>query len=494
MSSAPEAKGLRVKRWIPARSRERRYYRTVHELSDRVVQPFDTSVDNVVSGMKERVFFIDEAGTKRPPCLRDHVELEHIVSAVVSEVGVTNRVSGAEFIRTRSGSKRKMYERAVRSMSENNSTLDELAELQFFVKTEATQHLKKQVPRIISPRSFGFNYLLGRYTMAVEHKIFDAMATLFTGSPVVAKGLTQQRKGELIAEKLKPGWVCVGLDASRFDQTIGEQLLKLEHSVLLGCFPGDRLLRSLLSKQLHNKGRALCHDGMVYADIGAMRCSGDQNTSLGNCIISCLLARLFMEEHGIHGDILNDGDDLLMFIPAAQLSVLDRLSEWYIRWGLRMKVEDPAHIPEQVEFCQSKVVYGPDGWTLVRDWRKVLNTDCFANAKVDHFDKYLIHLRSVGLCGLSMAAGIPILQAFYQLCIRQGKTGKDVLQWKKYQYEIQTRAGYLAKAREVSAATRISFELAFGVTPTEQMAYEGMIESWTLAAQPLSIRQHLTIN
>lgn len=473
---------------------KKRYYRTIHEYSDRVVQAFDTSLVNVVSGMKERVFFIDSKGTPTPPCVRKHSELSALVETVASEVGVTTRVSGLDFIRSRSGSKRAMYEKAVRDMRDNATPLEKLAEIQFFVKTEATQHLKTQVPRIISPRSFGFNYLLGRYTMAVEHQIFDAMRSLFQGVTVVAKGLTQQVKGQLIANKLTHDRVCVGLDASRFDQSVRDELLLLEHSLLLRCFDNDPALARLLRMQLNNKGRAMCVDGCVKANIGAMRCSGDQNTSLGNCVISCLLAAAFFRENGVVGaDVLNDGDDLLMFVPKDQLHKLTLLPQWYLDWGLRMKVEEPAFIPEQVEFCQSKVVWGPEGWTLVRDWRKVLNTDCFGNAKLDSDEKYRIHLRGVGLCGLSMAAGIPIVQSYYSKCVSDGLTGRDVDSWKLEQRRIQERAGHHAKALEVSAATRISFELAFGVNPMEQIALEHQISSWCFAANPQIYDENLLL-
>lgn len=495
VSRAPDAKGLRIRRWPQVRERVFAYYRVTHPLSDRVVQPFDTSLVNVVSGMKERVFFIDETGARRPPCIREHSECRRLVEKVVGMVGVCNRVSGRAFIAARSGSKQKAYLHALRRLGEVPMTLSKLAELSYFVKTESTQHLKRQVPRIISPRSYGFNYLLGRYTMAVEHKIFDGLCSLFdTPEPVVAKGLTQQRKGQIIAAKLKPGYVCVGLDASRFDQTIGEELLKLEHSLVKGIFHGDRLLANLLACQLNNRGRSITPEGIVKANIGAMRCSGDQNTSLGNCIISCVLAAKYFEENGVTGgDIFNDGDDLLMFVPKSQFKKLTNLSAWYLNWGLRMKVEEPAFIPEQVEFCQSKVVFGPDGWMLVRDFRKVLNCDYAHNGTVNTHDKFRAHLRSVGLCGLSMAAGIPVLQEYYALGVRQGLTGKELCDMgnKIYQRKIQINAGHHPKEREISAMTRISFSLAFGLTPYDQMAYEDMISTWTLAAQPVILRQDL---
>lgn len=474
--------GLRVKRWVSARSEEPYFYRVGHMLSSKHVAPFGKGVENVVSGMKERVFYIDEQGTQRPPCRRGHLELGPLTERLVRHIGPCNRATGADFISTRTGSKKKMYEQARQNLLDRPRTLSELAVLQYFTKYESTVHSKRQVPRIVSPRSFEFNYLLGRYMRAIEHTIFDALPTLFKGIPVVAKGLTQLEKGELIAEKLR-GKVAVGLDASRFDQTIGRELLKAEHSLYLGLFPGDRLLAGLLDCQLRNRGKAHCHDGYVAADIGAMRCSGDQNTSLGNCIVSCLLARLFMDETGIDGDVINDGDDLVMFVAPEDLPKLERLEAWYLDWGLRMKVEQPSYTPEEVEFCQSKPVWTPRGYLLVRNPAKVFNTDYCGSHKVALEEDYRVHLRAVGLCGLAMAAGIPMLQEYYVAGVRCGKTGKlkEELGGKFYQAKIELRAGAVQRAIPIDIRTRFSFEKAFGICPLEQEAYEGVISSFTLS-------------
>jgi len=475
ISNAPDAAGLRVKRWVSRRYREPSYYRLLHPFSTTDVAAFSKGIDNVVSGMKERVYFVDDKGTTVPPCVRHESDCNHIIERLVGLVGTCNRVTGDAFIASRTGSKRAMYQKARKDLLLKPVSLSELAKLAFFTKTESTVWTKAQVPRIVSPRSFGFNYLLGKYMRAVEHPIFDAMSHLFKGCPVIAKGMTQLEKGELIAKKLRPGWVAVGLDASRFDQTIKETLLKLEHAVYNGVFQ-DRFLAQLLKCQLHNKGRAMCVDGMAYANIGPMRCSGDQNTSLGNCIISCVLAKLYYEEHGIDGDVLNDGDDLIMFIPKTSLPLLDNLTAWYARWGLRMKVEEPASVPEEVEFCQSKPVWTPGGYLLVRNPAKALNTDYAGGPKLDRMGDYEVHLRSVGLCGLAMAAGIPLFQSFYEWGVRNGKTGKmtDEVRGLGYQARIEWGAGRLSRSQAIHWRTRDSFWVAFGVSPPAQMA----IENW----------------
>lgn len=488
MSGAPGHAKLRVRRFTPLRPLKSLYYRSFHGLGCTPVAPFSKGIENVVSGMKERVFYIDESGRRKPPCFRQCCDLAPLITQLNHHVPTCNRATGAEFLATRTGSKRVVYERAKRDLQDKAATLAGLAKLSFFTKWESTIWSKKQVPRIVSPRDPRYNYLLGRYLLPLEHHLYDAMGQLFMGEPVIAKGMTQEAKGEAIAAKLRPGWVAVGLDASRFDQTIGAELLKAEHMIYKSAYPGDRLLANLLREQLRNKGTAYCRDGLVHADIGAMRCSGDQNTSLGNCMISCLLAKLYFLEHGFEGDVLNDGDDLIMFLHKSNLHHLQDLGDWYLQWGLRMKVEEPAYSPEQVEFCQSKPVWTPTGYKLVRNPRKAFNTDYSGGNRLESYDNYRVHLRSVGVCGLSMAAGIPLFQEFYAKGIHLGKTGKftsDVAGL-GYQHEIQVRAGFLARKQPIDPRTRESFAQAFGIEAGQQLEIEDAISKMVLGRPSVS--------
>lgn len=323
--------------------------------------------------------------------------------------------------------------------------------------------------------------------MVVEHHVYDALQRVFRSTtPVIAKGLTAQAKAACIAAKLKPGWCCVGLDASRFDQCVQEPLLRAEHAFYKMCFPQDRLLDALLRCQLDNRGIGRCRDGYVKAIIGAMRCSGDQNTSLGNILIMCMLVRLFCAEISlVDYDVLNDGDDLLLFLPESSLPLLRDLSDWYLSWGLRMKVEPPARSPEQVEFCQARPVFDGREWVLVRNPDKVLNTDYAGCAKIEGWQQYLVHLRNVGICGMSTAAGIPVLQALYEFGIRHGKTGKfsdELLRTgPARQHAIQVRAGYKAVAKPIVDAARDSFERAFGISAVDQIIMEQHLSTMLLS-------------
>lgn len=459
-----------------------------HGLNSLEVAPFGKSIENVVSGLCERVYYIDAQGTEKPRCVRGCEELMPAVDRLVALIGPCSRVTGGEFLATRTGSKRKIYAQARDNLARGNHTISQLARLQFFTKFESTLWKKPQVPRIISPRTYEYGYLLGRYMRPVEHRVFEGLRALVGAEEhVIAKGLTQEEKGGLIARKLRPGWACVGLDASRFDQSVSAELLKMEHAVYNGVFR-DKLLAALLAAQLHNRGVARCRDGCVRADIGPMRCSGDQNTSLGNCLISVVLARQYCAENGIHTyDLLCDGDDLLIFLPRTALPNLRPLSDWYLKWGFRMKVEQPAFVPEQVEFCQSKPVCVDGEWVLVRNPLKVLNTDFSHGPRVVTHEQFLVHLRAVGVCGMSMAGGIPVLQALYTKAIALGKTGKwddESLGGIGYQGKIQRRAGHVGWWRPVSESTRHSFSLAFDILPAQQEMLEEQIAQSAPTCRP----------
>lgn len=460
-------------------------YRLDSGLCSQPVAPFRKCVDNVLAGLKERICFLDESGTVPPPCHRHHEECQKEIDLVARAIDRPSPMKLAAYVATRPGRTRKLYEKALERFNAGPVSLREEARTSLFIKWEKTVHSKRQVPRVINPRSPLYNILLGRYLHNVEKPIFDALRhAIGQEDPVIAKGMTMEEKGALIAKHFSEGYVGVGLDASRFDQSIGKELLRLEHSLYSRLYP-DRLLKELLSLQLDNYGKCRFDDGVsIELRYGAIRCSGDVNTSLGNCIISVVLASRFLKENGLdrHARLLCDGDDLIMFVKRQFLNqfLSFDLTGWYRNWGLRMKVESPALIPEQQEFCQAKPVWTPRGYVLVRNPVKALNCDYVGFADCARDKYYRVLLRSVGLCGLSMAAGMPVLQEWYAFGVRNGNTGKLSGQEKYssgmfYQARLQRAAGAKCTPIPVHPETRCSFELAFGIDVPTQLAIEDYI-------------------
>lgn len=476
---------LRVKgqlAWAP--QKPGRCYRLDSGLTTQPVAPFRKSVYNVVAGLKERIMYLDEAGTKRPPCLRSASELLLKSQEVAKAVEVPSPLTMAAYVATRPGRTRKLYEAALVRFNTLPVDLRREAQTSLFTKWEKTVHSKRQVPRIINPRSPLYNIMLGRYLHPIEPLIFDALRQC-TGQnePAVAKGLTMEERGAIVAKHFADGYVGVGLDASRFDQSISTELLKLEHQVYTSIYPYKSLKR-LLDLQLDNRGVCRVGDVELRLRYGAIRCSGDVNTSLGNCIISVLLASQFLQESGLTGKVLCDGDDLVVFVLRRDLSKLQNagLADWYLRWGLRMKIEAPAFVPEELEFCQARPIWTPRGYVMVRDVRKALNCDYVGFDLCKRDDYFRVLMRSVGLCGLSMAAGIPILQEWYQFGVRHGSTGRIAAEDFRssglhFQARIQRRAGSTSKPVPVHPETRCSFQKAFGIHVSSQLVTEEYIRS-----------------
>lgn len=454
-----------------------------HPLSSHFgVKPFENNLDNVVSGLKERVLYIDSLGNRRPEFTGETGSLLALARQLGKLVEPC-KVSWEHFVSTRPSGKRPLYQAALEQLQLEPYKLKDIAETNIFTKFERTWWTKPQVPRIINPRDPRYHILLGSYLHGVEKRIFDALAGLIKQNvPCIAKGYTQEAKALHIQSLLTPGWKCVGLDASRFDQCIGREALTIEHEVYKTIYPHDRLLERLLGCQLDNKGRYRGRDGKVDVSMGAIRCSGDVNTSLGNCILSVLLAHQYCKERHIKHRIYCDGDDLLLFVRKE--TDLEDLQGWYLERGLRMKVEPPAFTLEEVEFCQSRVVWCSDRWTLVRNPAKCLTTDFTGFVQCMHKRVWEHVMYSTGSCGLSLFAGCPVLQSWYQLGLRHGKDRGLRLNRGSGIADFYLRCEGLVKRKaiEITPEARASFCAAWGITPAQQEAIEALLDGMEVGA------------
>jgi hypothetical protein len=119
--------------------------------------------------------------------------------------------------------------------------------------------------------------------LPIEKKVYKAIDEVF-GSPTVMSSYNAQQLADILHSKWsqfdKP--VCVGMDASRFDQHVSTQALRFEHDLYYNIFGKAPFLQQLLSWQLDNRGRAYASDGRFYYRKRGSRMSGDMNTSLGN--------------------------------------------------------------------------------------------------------------------------------------------------------------------------------------------------------------------
>lgn len=376
--------------------------------------------------------------------------------------------------------KRKVYEKAHEDLSRHGFSRKD-ARLKSFVKFEK-QDVSK-APRIINPRSAKYNLTLGRYLKHAEHKYYKAInkafgnhtpATVFKGMDADASATVLRRKWDRFSRP-----VAIGIDATKFDMHVSRQALEFEHSVYLGSrfmCPDKKELKELLSMQLDNRGTARCDDGVVQFHMSGTRCSGDVNTSLGNCILMCALVWQWSIVNNVDLELANNGDDCVIILEECDLKVfLDSIESHMLSYGFHVVVEKPVFEFEEIEFCQTQCVKLNSGWRSVRNFRTVFKKDTMCLRSIPNIDTLRKWMYSVGVGGLSACSGVPILESFYQLYERSGVR----CDWKAQNpYRFANTSAL--KNDSISSETRASFYIAFGVTPIEQRMIESYLRHSTI--------------
>jgi hypothetical protein len=461
---------------------------------DIEIVPFTNDLNTLLRGVCERVFFVKVgSGFSRPPRPDTGVFSQRLCETLESLVPLlpsTAPVSHQQFVDSRPGRKRRVYQRALDEIRAGRTSLKEDASIQVFVKYEKTDRTTKTdpVPRIISPRNPRYNVRVGRYLAPLEHKLFKSIGKLF-GHPTVIKGFNARESATLLREKWemfkRP--VAVGLDASRFDQHVSLEALKWEHEVYYKCYPQQKhkqRLRQLLKYQLKNECVGYVPDGRVQYTIEGTRMSGDMNTSLGNCVLMCSMIHAYSKHVGVSTQLANNGDDCVVFMEQGDLDkFMAPLSKWFLEMGFNMTVEPPVTMFDQIEFCQTKPIWGGDYWIMCRNPNTAITKDSVMLKRWDTEDLFRGWLDAVGTGGLALTGSIPVFQDLYQMYRRSGKRRKiseDLLPWNLR----CLKEGVNREYGHVQPETRASFYWAFDVTPDEQVVLEKHYRKMLVSSSP----------
>lgn len=334
-----------------------------------------------------------------------------------------------------------------------------------FIKAEKFNWTAKPLadPRLIQPRSPRFLVAHGRYIKAMEKMIYLSMSRL-QRHPMVAKGFNADETGHLLRQK----WdmfrdpVCIGLDASRFDQHVSRDMLKATHRIYRR-FNKDPEFLKLCEYQLKNKGFARCPGGGFSYEVEGRRMSGDMDTSLGNCIIMCAITYEWFK--GI-GQIFNNGDDCIIICEREHAPDYNLLAQHYAQYGFRVEIEPLVDVFEQVEFCQTRPVWA-GRWVMTRSPRMMSKDLTYIGPRTSRE----LWLDAIGQCGLALTDGVPVMSAFYRTLLRGGSSNiKNSMLYSCGFTRLAERMTY--QAREITPEARMSFYRAFGVEPQMQVALE----------------------
>lgn len=449
---------------------------------DRTLCTNAADVMTTCAAIAERMIYAKINGVLHKRAGRDKSYYDNILGEfkikVVRAAGRSfHPVTASEFADSYTGRKRTLYTSYIDDYI--TSGVQKIhAHFKAFMKVEKVPVNKS--PRTIQPRHPIFNIGVGRYLKHSEKPIFRAIAKVFKQRYVVFKGLNANEMGgemrQLWDKFRRP--VAVGIDASRFDASVDAGLLQHEHSLYHALFHSSDLKR-LLKMQVDNRGTAYCHDGKVKYTVRGGRGSGDMNTSLGNSYIMCAIIWSWLRKCGVNAKLANNGDDCIVIMEQGSLSAFSEgFGEFAAEVGFTMVVEKPVTEFEQIEFCQTHPVFVGGGWRMVRNYQSSREKDAMCLFPLDDPGALSSWLYAVGECGLALTSGIPVMQEMYLAFMRSGKPSKMGEALFMQGGARMMSVGMDAKTQIISDETRVSFFLAFGVTPDEQTAMEEYYRGW----------------
>lgn len=176
-------------------------------------------------------------------------------------------------------------------------------------------------------------------------------------------------------------------------------------------------------------------------------------------------------------DVLADGDNALVFLERRDLrGVLGGFARIALAAsGHELTLEQPCSVIEQIRFGQSAPVWlGPTrGWSMVREPLKVLSTATSSHRWLREPVFAREYLAGVAMCELSLARGLPVLQAWSLELLRAMGSPTKVRAHPHVDYFVV--GAHLARPQEalpVLHEVRLSFERAFGFSPEAQIRME----------------------
>lgn len=401
--------------------------------------------------------------------------------AIARWLGKTSKSDGS-WIENYSGRKLTRYRNA-KAQYELEGIGRRRAILSSFIKLEKISDASRD-PRVIQARSPVFNYALGNFLKPMEHKLYKLtgskkLAKWFPKGRLIAKNLTLDQRAQIIKRKFDRFQQCVvySIDCSRFDAHVNKYQLALEH-LIYKTSNNDPELNSLLDMQYKNVGYT--KRGIKYC-CPAGRMSGDMNTALGNCLIMAIMigtATKICKISPNKFDCFIDGDDTLLFIDKSQENLLTQFVEILTRFGHEVKLENRSEVLENVIHCQAQPVKLATGYRMVQTPTRHLSRYLVSvkNFPKSH-SKCLEYLRQLGLCSLACHDGVPIFHALANKLIQSG-TSSDKLKMSGKLYQASREINSEREFNlDIHFDTRISFWMAFGISPEDQILYEQYIQA-----------------
>jgi hypothetical protein len=381
------------------------------------------------------------------------------------------------FPRYYTGPKRVRYEQAVQSLIADPFDLRKDSKVDTFIKFEKA--LKETSPRLIQPRSFRFNVVIGVYLKQLEKRVFTRINRCF-GGEVVMSGYNAAQVGGYV----RAMWdrvdnpVTFDFDVSRFDQKCSAIVQSaIEHEVYCSFYGESEAwdLRELLEAQLHTRGSARCADGRVVYSVHGCRMSGDMQTKMGNTLLVCVLVMSWLRRKKVDLrkiGFVDVGDDGQLIVPGGLVDhIRDGFQEYFRIFGFDVKVGPVSRLFSQIKFCQSHPMRIENEYRMVRSLDALRKDTAFLRSCTP--SEYDGWLHSMGVAGRLLSSGVPVYHAWYSsFPVTSNFTALD-----PESGIARLSRGLIVGDGCITDEARCDFYDAFGITPDEQIAAEKYLAS-----------------
>jgi len=208
--------------------------------------------------------------------------------------------------------------------------------------------------------------------------------------------------------------------------------------------------------------------------------SGDMNTGLGNSILSYSFAKAWLRDSGVLGTVYCDGDDVVVIVEAADVNRLLPVTQFFAKLGMETKFDAKQIVRhfEHLEFCQCRPVEVNGNWRMVRNPVRVLSRMLVTPHRIQSSKEMLVYRKSIGMCELACSYGVPVLQSLANGFINNGKGKFDARVQSEFHRLKFEQSPLEAKSQPISIDTRLSFELAWGISMAEQLLLETEVGNW----------------
>lgn len=351
-----------------------------------------------------------------------------------------------------------------------------------FVKRELRGGPCKFKPRVICSVDPIWTHALSPYLTPVDDWIHQNQVRGF------GKWLTNFETAQWMAKHIEGVPNVVSLDYSSFDLHFRSQHFALE-SILYEYFhfPAE-LVQRIFEEETSWGGRAgLTGPDLYFRVDGAVRQSGDNQTSLGNNFVAIATTfYVLAESYRAHchadrsiykqdlswllDDMIGNGDDQI-FVDHYCCNF-----DLYKSVGFDIELGDGS-------FCQSKLLHTDNICVMVRDPRQVLTRCAFTSNSRFNFRKHKEYMLMVAIANSYFVDRVPIYQALYSRIYELTKDAKftkfDFACLESYTLQTWTRNMHavhrMQNLHNPSSAERIQFCQMFGISPDKQIDLEQRI-------------------